>query len=222
MADPLQAKPAQSIEAASDLKVESSLTVDLTAREEQFRRLIEFRNGESWHDPSGRLLWVSASIERLTGYPVADCLTMFDYPLPFVVVKYRPIVCGLFEEAREPTGESGATGHIISIQIRTRSGELRGMEFSWQALHDQDGEWQGFRTTLREADHALTKVSHADENASREEVLAQSEHGYLRSVLDRHAGNVSQAARAEGMSRQGFYKLLQKHRLVPREFRRGE
>lgn len=55
--------------------------------------------------------------------------------------------------------------------------------------------------------------------ASREEMLTQSDRGYLEDLLRQNAGNVSQAATAAGVTRQGFYKLLQKYGIVPSEFR---
>jgi DNA-binding NtrC family response regulator len=55
--------------------------------------------------------------------------------------------------------------------------------------------------------------------ASREEMLAHSDRGYLEDLLRQNAGNVSQAAAAAGVTRQGFYKLLQKYGIVPSEFR---
>ena len=34
---------------------------------------------ENWFDTQGRLLWVSPSVERITGYSVAECLEMENY-----------------------------------------------------------------------------------------------------------------------------------------------
>lgn len=56
-------------------------------------------------------------------------------------------------------------------------------------------------------------------NASLHETLDHAEHGYLASLLQRHQGNVSQAAQQAGMSRQGMHKLLKKHGLSAADFR---
>ena len=68
---------------------------------------------------------------------------------------------------------------------------------------------------------ALTgKISDAGRTAaSRYEALDDAEHGYLTSLLQQHQGNVSQAARQAGMSRQGMHKLLKKHGISAAEFR---
>ena len=42
---------------------------------------------------------------------------------------------------------------------------------------------------------------------------------YLASLLQENSGNVSQAARQAGMSRQGLHKLLKKHDLDAAEYR---
>jgi two-component system response regulator AtoC len=55
--------------------------------------------------------------------------------------------------------------------------------------------------------------------ASRIEALSDAECVYLTSLLQKYRGNVSQAARQAGMSRQGMHKLLKKHRITAADFR---
>jgi two-component system response regulator HydG len=55
--------------------------------------------------------------------------------------------------------------------------------------------------------------------ASRYEAMDDAEHGYLTSLLQKHRGNVSQAAQQAGMSRQGMHKLLKKHGIAAADFR---
>lgn len=66
------------------------------------------------------------------------------------------------------------------------------------------------------ADHKLS-VGAAD--ASRYEALDDAEHDYLTTLLQKHQGNVSQAAQQAGMSRQGMHKLLKKHGIAAADFR---
>ncbi|HRX77409.1 MAG TPA: sigma-54 dependent transcriptional regulator [Pirellulaceae bacterium] len=56
-------------------------------------------------------------------------------------------------------------------------------------------------------------------SASRGETLDHAERSYLTSLLKQHQGNVSQAARQAGMSRQGMHKLLHKHGLAAADYR---
>jgi DNA-binding NtrC family response regulator len=55
--------------------------------------------------------------------------------------------------------------------------------------------------------------------ASREEALRVAEHQYLVGLMRRHEGNVSQAARQAGMSRQGMHKLLRSHEIRAADYR---
>jgi len=55
--------------------------------------------------------------------------------------------------------------------------------------------------------------------ASRTGALIEADRGYLTDLLRKSGGNVTQAAAAAGVTRQGMYKLLQKHGITPAEFR---
>lgn len=54
---------------------------------------------------------------------------------------------------------------------------------------------------------------------SREEALDNADHSYLSALLEKHGGNISQAARQAGLSRQGLHKLLNRHGLDAADFR---
>ncbi|KAA1260732.1 Transcriptional regulatory protein ZraR [Rubripirellula obstinata] len=54
---------------------------------------------------------------------------------------------------------------------------------------------------------------------SRDEALRAAEHQYLIGLLDVHDGNVSEAARQAGLSRQGLHKLLKTHNIQASDFR---
>jgi len=54
---------------------------------------------------------------------------------------------------------------------------------------------------------------------SRDDALDDAERRYLESLLQTHGGNVSKAAQQAGVSRQGMYKMLNKHGIAAAEFR---
>ncbi|MFZ0676055.1 sigma-54 interaction domain-containing protein [Candidatus Binatus sp.] len=56
-------------------------------------------------------------------------------------------------------------------------------------------------------------------SAAKTQYLNLFEASYLKSTLDRHAGNVSRAAEAARVDRKTFYRLLRKHRMEPERFR---
>jgi two-component system response regulator HydG len=55
--------------------------------------------------------------------------------------------------------------------------------------------------------------------ASRLQAVSDAEHAYLVNLLQTCGGNVSRAAQEAGITRQGFYKLLEKHGLSAGSFR---
>lgn len=61
--------------------------------------------------------------------------------------------------------------------------------------------------------------SRAPRETSRDEALKIAEYEYLVDLLQAHDGNVSEAARQAGVSRQGLHKLLKKHDLHAADFR---
>jgi DNA-binding NtrC family response regulator len=62
-------------------------------------------------------------------------------------------------------------------------------------------------------DAAATAPSFRD---AREKVLEQFEKDYLTTLLAVHRGNVSHAAKAAGLARSAFYRLLNRYGLAPR------
>jgi DNA-binding NtrC family response regulator len=55
---------------------------------------------------------------------------------------------------------------------------------------------------------------------ARELIVRRFERSYLAALLQVHGGSVSRASKAMGVSRQAFYKALERTRLNPEEFRR--
>ena len=54
---------------------------------------------------------------------------------------------------------------------------------------------------------------------AKRQYLGRFEAAYLRSILDRHTGNISRAAEAAEIDRKTFYRLLRKHNMQPLGFR---
>ncbi|HBJ36930.1 MAG TPA: sigma-54-dependent Fis family transcriptional regulator [Planctomycetaceae bacterium] len=75
-------------------------------------------------------------------------------------------------------------------------------------------------STFNAGHSAIPEHSASVTSASRDEAMALAEYQYLVNLLKHYAGNVSEAARQAGMSRQGLHKLLSKHGLQAADFRR--
>lgn len=100
---------------------------------------------ESWIETGGRLMWVNPAVERLTGYSVAECMAMPDYPLPLVDEQDRARIA---EQLRR--GAAGSAGNDLEFRIRHKDGRVLWGAVSWQALRDEHGRQLGVRTSVRD------------------------------------------------------------------------
>lgn len=66
----------------------------------------------------------------------------------------------------------------------------------------------------------ITHSQHILAGASRDEAVKAAEHQYLLALMQTHGGNVSEASRQAGLSRQGLHKLLKQHNISAADFRR--
>ena len=65
---------------------------------------------------------------------------------------------------------------------------------------------------------ALEGTEHLPLREAKERWMSVLEASYLRTLLGRHRGNISAAAKAAGIDRKTFHRLLNKHRIrAPRE-----
>lgn len=123
--------------------------IDAAAR--QLRLLREIEEGvhglEALFDPAGGLVWISPSVERLTGHPQADCLAVPD-PVGFLVHEsdrgfYRKMAARIAAGSRAEDFEmrlvrrDGKTGWV-ACHLRPLGGEddsLRGLRLSAEDIH---------------------------------------------------------------------------------------
>jgi len=100
---------------------------------------------ESWHAPDGHLLWVNATVERITGYTPEECLQMKDYPLPMVALEHRRKISDILSSARQ-----GDIGNDVEFRSIHRDGHAFWMAVSWQPMYNEAGSHLGFRTSIRD------------------------------------------------------------------------
>jgi PAS domain S-box-containing protein len=117
---------------------------------------------ESWHDPLGRLIWVNAAVERLTGYSVDECQAMENYPVPIVSEEFRESIELMIRNA-----VAGHSHNDMEFQITTKQGARRWMAVSWQPIEDDVGNHLGFRTSVRDI---------TDRNSLREQLKNYNDH----------------------------------------------
>ncbi len=154
--------------------------------ERWFRAVADFTyDWESWHGPDGTLLWVNPAVERMTGYSVAECLAMPDYPLPMVAEEDRPRVTEVLERAKRRESDNN-----VEFRIEHRSGETRWMAISWQPMYadaqtDTPGAYLGFRASTRDVTERHRLREQLRLHAEHLEHLVQERTARLRQLEQR-------------------------------------
>lgn len=146
-----------------------------------FREVADYTyDWESWHGPDRRLIWVNRAVERMTGYSIAECLAMNDYPAAMVIeTDRRRIVDTLVAAAQRTTGEN------LEFGCTTRSGEVRWMSLSWQPMYADEGEYLGFRTSVRDVTELRVLRDQLRLHADHLEQLVQERTERLRQLENR-------------------------------------
>jgi PAS domain S-box-containing protein len=119
---------------------------DIRRSREEFRIIADYTYGwEGWHDKDGKLLWVNPAVERITGYSVAECMAMDDYPLPLICPEDHEIWNMSLRRALD-----GKAGNDVPFRVNAKNGEQYWIAMSWNPVWDEDGGFTGFRTSLRD------------------------------------------------------------------------
>lgn len=131
-----------------------------------FRAIADFTyDWESWIGTDGRPRWVNPAVTRMTGYSVAECLTMPDYPLPLVHPDDRVVIAAHLKSAR-----GGGSGNDVAFRILRKNGTVGWGAVSWQPITDHKGRPLGCRTSVRD----ITLRKQAEEGLARANAAAQS------------------------------------------------
>lgn len=160
-----------------------------------FRAVADFTyDWESWIDHRGRLVWVNPAVERVTGYSVAACLRMRNYPLGLIHPEDRPRIRAALAGARE-----GTSGNDVELRVIRKDGTVRWVAISWQPMVAL-----GYRTSVREIDERkraeedLREAKRRAEEADRakSEFLAVMSHE-IRSPMHAISGYAQLLARTK-------------------------
>ncbi|WP_373976565.1 EAL domain-containing protein [Chitinibacter sp. SCUT-21] len=103
-------------------------------------------SAELWLDPTGKLLWVNASVERITGYSVNECQLLSDFPLTLATPEERTrLEQALHEALRERSVQQD-----YEFRAVRRDGSLFWASANWMPLIDAQGQYLGLRASLRD------------------------------------------------------------------------
>ena len=118
----------------------------LAESEAKFHAIADYTyDWENWVDPSGKLVWVNSSVERVTGYSVAECLAMENFPLPMVVADDQAQVIKAFESAVR-----GGTNDSFEFRLLRKDGDVVWASVAWQPIYGPNHEFLGHRSSVRD------------------------------------------------------------------------
>ena len=153
----------------------------VAADERWFRAVADYTyDWESWHGPDGRLIWVNPAVERITGYSVADCLAMEEYPLAMIIDSDRAHIAEVLASARNHT-----SGESVDVRAIHRNGETRWVSLSWQPMYATSGRYLGFRTSVRDVTERRKLREELRLHAEHLEQLVQERTARLRQLEQR-------------------------------------
>jgi PAS domain S-box-containing protein len=153
----------------------------IAADDRWFRAVADYTyDWESWHGPDGQLVWVNPAVERITGYSVADCLAMQEYPLGLIFDGDRAHIVEVLASARNQT-----SGESVDVRVIPRSGETRWVSLSWQPMYAASGRYLGFRTSVRDVTERRKLREALRLHAEHLEQLVQERTARLRQLEQR-------------------------------------
>lgn len=116
----------------------------LKQSEERFLAIADYTYGvELWLDPQGKLLWVNASVTRLVGYTVKECMEMHEFPVPLAAIEERG---HLADAVRQML--TGTAGQDFEFRAMRRDGRTFWAAMSWQPIYDADANYLGIRASI--------------------------------------------------------------------------
>ncbi len=119
---------------------------DLAVSETRYRTVADYTyDWEYWSAPDGKLLYVSPSCERITGYApryfIEDPARLREVILP-----EDRLIWDTHDHDVQQNHASGET----HFRIRTRDGEVRWVDHACQPVNDQQGQFLGRRASNRD------------------------------------------------------------------------
>ena len=155
-------------ELTAALERATRLEETLRETEERFHAVADYTHTwEYWIGPDGRLIWMSPSCQRITGYSAQEFMESPELLLNIVLPEDRSLMERHLKHQRD-----GCSTQFLELRIRTRDGKIRWLAHSCEAVYDKQGKWAGRRASNID----ITRRKRG------EEVIRKSEERYRRIV----------------------------------------
>ena len=136
----------------------------LRQSEEKFRTVADWTYDlEIWRGPDGRLLYVSPSAERITGYRAGEFLADPELTLKIT----HPDDLARVTEHHQKVSQPGNEVCSLDFRILTRGGEERWINHHCQPVYDANGRWLGQRSGNRDITERKRMEERLRETADR-------------------------------------------------------
>ena len=157
------------LEIVRDITEHKQAEEKLQDSEERFRTVANFTNDwEYWVSPKGKMLYVSPSCKRITGYSDKEFLNNSDL-LKSIVHKHDVNILARHKHILLETGETDP----IEFRIKTKLGKVKWIGHICQTVYNEDGVNLGIRGSNRDI----------TERKAAEEALKASEENY-KNIFD--------------------------------------
>ena len=177
---------------------------DLRKSEENFRAIANYTvDWECWLGLDRELLWVSPSVERITGYSAAECYAMRRYPLPLIAEEDRERIAEMFGR---PRGDG--RGEDLEFRIVRKDGAVRWVSVSWQPIYDADGIFLGHRAGARDTTERKRAEEALERSREEAEILNRIGRVFLSVPNDDMYAGVLQIVLAVMKSPHGIFAYI--------------
>ncbi len=136
----------------------------LREAEERFRTVADFTyDWEYWAGPNGKMIYVSPSCERITGFRAEEFMQDPELVIKILHPDDRVAMEEHFQEISESDLRNRELSSVLDFRIVRRDGTLRWMNHTCRPVFSADGQWRGRRVSNRD----ITKRKASEERIQR-------------------------------------------------------
>ncbi|PKN10111.1 MAG: hypothetical protein CVU72_02265, partial [Deltaproteobacteria bacterium HGW-Deltaproteobacteria-7] len=153
--------------------------MQLKEAEHKFRTIADLTyDWENWVGADGKLIWVSPSVLRVTGYSVSECMSMPDFPFPMIHPDYGVRTLEKMRSAdKQPQND-------LEFRIIRKDGAVRWVAASTNPVFTEEGQSAGHRTSIRDVtDRKLSEDAVRRSEEKYRTILESIDEGYFEQNL---------------------------------------